>query len=83
MMSLQRGNNLVLGVTVANMQELNDGVVIHVLGDRVGLPGVNIYLVLGETHEQMRRDLRASGYDIDVDPHPRGNGGDREGEGGN
>lgn len=69
MMKLRRGSHAVLGLTDDNLLELSEGRVLRVDGSDVGAPGVTLYLMLGGTHEEMRRDLLTAGYALPEDPN--------------
>lgn len=62
-----KGHTVLLGVTPANLRRLKDGQPIRVECDELGLPGVVITIVFGQTERAITADLRAAGIDLPGD----------------
>lgn len=48
---------LLLGLSEMNVRKLKQGLPIHVLGEEVGLPGISVVIMYGETEDSMREQL--------------------------
>lgn len=62
-----KGHTILLGVTPANLRRLRDGQPILVECDELGLLGVRITIVFGQTERAIMADLRAAGIELSSD----------------
>lgn len=61
---------ILLGLEEMNIQRLKEGKPIHVEGEDIGFPGIQIGIMYGETQQAMMDELKKSGVELPIDRAP-------------
>ncbi len=61
---------ILLGLEELNIQRLKEGKPIHVEGEDIGFPGIQIGIIYGETQQAMIDELKKSGVELPIDRAP-------------
>ena len=65
MMLIKRNGDLVIGLTDANILDLEARRILRLRPDDIGVEGLTLYILRGENHEAMRTELLRAGWNLD------------------
>ncbi len=71
MIKLRAGEAILLGLSEGNLRLLKQGRPILIQGEDVGLPGVRIAIMYGETEAAIVAEIRSHGIQIPTDDQGR------------
>ena len=61
---------ILLGIDARNVERLKEGKPLHVRGETLDMPGIEIGIMYGETMQDIIDELKKSGIEVPIDREP-------------